>query len=300
MTKFLFWTANHNKEGQASLRDVVDIISHQMRALGHAAGWLEENNKLLPRSEGYNVVVEGFTPVVIGTMAEYHAKGARFLILATEEPSDKGFNQGTQAEMVYRQDMFPHAAKFADGILHLVPGDHVNKWYGQFAPSAYAELGYAGTLLRDATNIVPTYDFGFFGSLTNRRKRLLKRLSTRNGGKPVKVVGNFPDQDVRDQKMREVKVILQVRKFDAMGLVSSSRCNTALCIGRPVVAEPHLLSDPWDKVVKFSKSDEEFFDAALFVKAMWRSTWANQVLRFKQLLTPQRCIGEPLRKIGVA
>lgn len=287
--------------GQESLKDVIGVMAHQMRAVGHEPKFRKENDQLLVGKEtGYNIVVEGFFPEAVRVIAEAHANGARFIILATEEPSEKGFNQGTQQQMVERQRMFPLAAKYADGILHLVPGEHVARWYGQFAPTAYAELGYAGSLVRDDPWFKPEFDFGFFGSISNRRKRLLKNLSKNNGGKPVKVVADFPDQDTRDKKMRDVKVILQVRKFDEMGLVSSSRCNTALCIGRPVVAEPHLLSDPWDKIVRFASSDEDFVNQALVTKASWRGAWAQQMERFKRMLTPERCIGAPLRQIGVA
>src|SRR5262249_43063308 len=149
-------------------------------------------------------------------------------------------------EMVYRQQTFPEAAKFCEGILHLVPGEHVTNWYGQFAPAAPIELGFAPTLVR-INNVEPDYEFGFYGSLTPRRHSILKRLAKRVGkDKAVRLVVDFATQQERDDTMRRAKVIIQVRKFDSMGLVSSSRCNTALCLGRPVIAEPHLLSKPWD------------------------------------------------------
>jgi len=113
-------------------------------------------------------------------MSAARAQGARFLILATEEPTDKGFNHGTQKEMVVRQEIFPEAAKHCDGILHLVPGEHVTRWYSQFAPAAYADLGYARTLIRPDV-IQPEFDFGFYGSLTKRRLKILKKLAAMVG-----------------------------------------------------------------------------------------------------------------------
>lgn len=300
MTQFCFWLENHHTLGQTSLEDVIGIMGHQMRALGHHAVWdTNRRGELLGKGQGINVVVEGFFPKMIELMAKAHEQGARFVILATEEPTPKGFNHGTQIEMVKRQEIFPEAAKYAEGILHLVPGDHVTRWYSQFAPSAYAELGYAPALVRRG-DFEPTFDFGFYGSFTPRRKKLLKRLAMAIGTeKPVKIVSDFKTQTERDALMRQAKVIVQIRKFEEMGLVSSSRCNTALCLGRPVVAEPHDLSAPWDEVVRFSQTIEGFITACLMVRASWRRTWSDQFDRFKKKMTPELCIGEPLRRIGL-
>jgi len=294
-----FWLANHSLVGQRSLEDVVHIMSCQLRALGHRPVWDKANNKLVTKESGINVVVEGFTPQAIAIMKEYYEKGARFLILATEEPTDKGFNHGTQKEMVWRQQTFPEAAKYAEGIIHLVPGQHVTDWYAQFAPAAYAELGYAQELLRPGWNS-PTYEFGFYGSLTPRRVKLLKRLAKMTGKeKAVRVVGNFATQDERDTAMRDAKVVVQVRKFDEMGLVSSSRCCTALAIGRPVIAEPHELSKPWDEIVHFSPSLEAFYAEALVAAATWRGLHAAQFSRWKEKLPPEVCLGAALATVGV-
>lgn len=286
--------------GQRSLEDVVGIMGHQLRALGHRAVWdINKRTHFVAGDSGINIIVEGFTEPIVRIMAEAHAQGARFLILATEEPTSKGFNHGTQPEMVKRQVVFPEAAKFCEGILHLVPGEHVTNWYGQFAPAAYAELGYAPSLVR-RNNVEPDFDFGFYGSLTKRRLKLLKRLANAMGTvKAVKVVSDFKTQDERDTQMRRAKVIVQVRKFEEMGLVSSSRCNTALCLGRPVVAEPHLLSKPWDEVVRFSQTIEGFIQSAIMVRTAWQGVYATQFEKFKEKMSPEICIGIPLRKIGL-
>ncbi len=224
-----------------------------------------------------------------------------WLILATEEPSPKGFNQGTQPEMVYRQKMFPEAAKFCDGIIHLVPGDHVTKWYSQFAPAAPAELGYASTLVRSPqTDFEPDFEFGFYGSLSPRRLKLIKRLANRTGKvNAVRLVADFKTQKERDQEMRRAKVIIQIRKFKEMGLVSSSRCNTALCLGRPVVAEPHLLSHPWDEVIPFAQTEEGFLNLAMMMLTHWRGAHADQFAKFKARFPPEVCIGRALDQIGI-
>lgn len=279
---------------------MIGIFGHQLRALGHRAVWDPSNANWIGPEGGINVIVEGFTPRVCEVIEQDYARGARFIILATEEPTDKGFNHGTQVEMVMRQEVFPRAAKLCEGIFHLVPGQRVTDWYSQFAPTAYVELGYAPTLVRQQYVTEPQYDFGFYGSLTNRRYKLLKKLANATGKqKAVKLVHDFKTQIERDRAMQEAKVIVQVRKFEQMGLVSSSRCNTALCLGRPVVAEPHDLSKPWDEIVRFSQTIDGFITACLMVRGSWKGVHAGQMERFKEKLSPEVCVGEPLRKIGL-
>ena len=299
--QFLFWLENHTELGQRSLEDVIGIFGHQLRELGHKAVWdTSRREAMIPANQGYNVIVEGFTPPVVSLLAEMHGKGARFLILATEEPTPKGFNHGTQQEMVLRQKVFPEAAKYADGILHLVPGQHVSDWYGQFAPTAYCELGYAKTLVRAFNDIVPDYEFGFYGSMSERRYKLLKKLANRTGKvKGVRIMSDFKTQRERDDAMKRAKVIVQIRKFKEMGLVSSSRCNTALCLGRPVVAEPHLLSKPWDEIVKFTDSEEHFLNSCMLTLTAWKGVHAAQFERFKTRLSPELCAGAALEKLGI-
>jgi hypothetical protein len=298
--RFLFNLFNHNSLGQRSLEDVIGIMGHQLRALGHEAVWDPKNEKFLAGYEGVNIIVEGFTDLSIELVRKAHAQGARFLILATEEPTDKGFNHGTQREMIFRQETFPHAAKLSEGILHLVPGKIVTDWYSQHAPAAQAELGYAPTLMRKY-NKVPKWDFGFYGSMTPRRERLLKRLARQLHPCKIHVVGDFKTQSDRDEKMADCHVILQVRKFEEMGLVSSSRCNTALMLGRPVVAEAHdmTLSKPWDEIVRFTQSESHFVATAALIRRMWQNEFRIQFEQFKLKLSPQICVGEPLERIGL-
>lgn len=301
---FSFFTAMHSAVGQRSLEDVVGIMGKQLRALGHEA-FLDPRNAKADTAvfamgkDQINVLVEGFTPQWIDVFRRARARGARFIVLATEEPTPKGFNWGTQKEMVKRQEIFPAVKDFADGIIHLVPGKHVTDWYGQWAPTAQAELGYADGLFRP-NGPAPEYEFGFYGSLTPRREQILKKLARMtNSPKAVKIVHDFKTQEDRDAQMRRAKVIIQIRKFDAMGLVSSSRCNTALMIGRPVVAEPHDLVAPWNEVVDFPESMEGFFAMAMFAKATWRTLWKTQLERFRTKMSPEFCIGEPLCRIGI-
>lgn len=295
---FQFWLENHTPTGQRSLEDVIGIIGHQLRALGHRALWDKENRNLfITKQMGYLVVVEGFTPNMIPFFKQKHEEGVRFICVATEEPTPDGFNWGLDGEMRKRQENFHLVAPYLDGIVCLVPGKHVTDWYGQWAPTAYTELGYAPSLVRQQ-RARPTHDFGFYGSLSKRRFKLLRKLATACNGS-IKLMTDFRTQEERDVSMQGAKVLLQIRKEEKMGLVSSSRCNTALCIGRPIVAEPHDLSKPWDEIVRFSRTTEAFIDHALMLRSAWQGIHADQFAKFKAALPPEACIGKALQEIGV-
>lgn len=302
---FLVSLFNHSPVGQESLKDVTDIVGQQLRCLGHQCERRETKVGdplyfLPPGRNGYNLIVEGFTPEIIEVIAIAHAEGRRFICLATEEPTPKGFNHGTQREMIDRQRIFPEAAKYLDGILHLVPGKRVTNWYNQFAPTAYIELGYSPAMIRPQYVVEPTHNLGFFGSLTPRRKKLLTDLS-KFCGTPVQLAMDFKAQDARDRLVQQCKIILQVRKFEEMGLVSSSRCCTTLFNGRPVIAEAHdeELSHPWDKIVTFSKNRDHFFLQVKLALSHWRQLHAEQFARFQSILTPELCVGRALEQIGI-
>lgn len=298
--RFLFNLLNHSADGQRTLEDVVNILGQQLRALGHEAVWEVSNSQFVAGPGSYNIIVEGFTPDLIKVLAEHHARGARFVCLATEEPTERGFNHGREPEMVYRQRTFPGAAPYLSAIWHLVPGESTAAWYRRHAPTSYVELGHAPALVRPADRAEPEFDFGFFGTLSQRRLRVLKRLAKRSGGaRAVHLVTTFPPQAERDREMRRCKVIVQIRKHEEMGLVSSSRCNTALHLGRPVVAEPHLLAKPWDSVVTFAETVDAFYDLALMTKAAWRGAHARQMENFRSLLTPQFCVGRAIEETGL-
>ena len=286
---------NHNDRGKASLEDPIAIIGNMLHSLGHTAVWPKNNDHFITRDCGYNVIVEGFNDACIKIIKQVYKEGARFICIATEEPTPLGFNWGRDREMRWRQKTFPEAAQFFDAILHLVPGQNITNWYDQWAPAAYIELGYAPTLYRPS-NIVPPYDFGFFGSVSRRRYQIIKRLDKLYR---VLLVHDFPDLEARDRAVYHCKCILQLRKNDSMGLVSSSRCNTSLMCGRPILAEPHQLSKPWDEIVRFSPTMEKFYDDCMFVRGVWEGMYQDQIQKFKTLLPAQVAIAPALKKIGI-
>lgn len=300
MTAFHFSTFNHCRQGRIIVEDITAIMGAQMVALGHRASFTTEP-VFVPREDGCNVVLESFAddPATLKAIAEAHARGCRFIIVATEEPTETGFNHGLEPAMIDRQNAFPEAAKYAEGILHLVPGEHVTKWYAQFAPTAYAELGHAPDLVDQTAGTEPTHDFGFYGKMTWRRSEMLEHLERMAGSKALRITSLDVPRAQRDATMRRAKVIVQIRANEEWGMVSSTRCATALSFGRPVVAEPHPFSAPWNRVVSFADSVEGFYGAAMSATRYWKDLHRHQLARFERVLTPEVCIGEPLRRIGI-
>lgn len=293
--RFRFSTFNHCDMGKRGLEDLIAIVGGQMTALGHV---VDHDGQFLHGEDGVNVLIEAFDdPAHLDRIADARERGCRFLYIATEEPTKNGFNHGVAPGMIDRQHAFPAAAQYADGILHLVPGADVTRWYAQFAPAACAELGHAPSMVYEGPAVAPEYDFGFYGQVTYRRQKILDRLRELGS---VHVLPNIAlPAAARDAEMRRVRTVVTIREHDDMGFVSSSRCATALCLGRPVVGEPHAVSRGWDQVVRFSNSLESFYFDAKDAAFTWEALHARQFAKFKELFSPEACIGRPLSEIGI-
>lgn len=296
---FRFNTWNHCRQGQIIVEDITRILGGQLIALGHEVEW--SNDGFVPGRDAMNVVIESFAddPRTLERMGAARAAGCRFLIVATEEPTANGFNHGLEPAMIDRQMAFPAAARLADGVLHLVPGDAVTRWYSQFAPAAHAEIGHAPGLVEVPDDVEPDVDFGFYGKITWRREQMLARLEQISGTSVLRITSLDVPRRERDAIMRRARVIVQIRANEEWGMVSSTRCATALSFGRPVIAEPHPFSKPWDGVVHFSTSVESFYDDAIGAARAWRPLHASQIDLFKKTLSPEVCVGRPLREIGI-
>ena len=133
--------------------------------------------------------------------------------------------------------------------------------------------------------------------MPRRRLRIVQKIMRR--GAAVRAISTMPPADYRDQEMRRARVILQLRVHNKMGLVSSSRCATALHFGRPVVAEPHELSDYWRDIIHFSKSESSLVEEAFMVRSLWKQFYEKQMAQFRKIMSPERCIGEPLARLGI-
>jgi len=301
--RFAFSTFNHCLQGKIIVEDITVTMGSQIAALGHKVTWTEDAD-FIPREEGWNVVLECFADdativgiPIVETLAKAHAAGCRFLCVATEEPGEVGFNSALDPGMILRQNAFPAAAQYLDGILHLVPGDNVTRWYSNFAPSAYAELGFAPAMVEESRE-EPHIDFGFYGLMTWRRREIIDEIAKRSGKPVLEMTSLLTPRAQRNDEMRRARVILQIRANLETQWVSSTRCASALHMGRPIVAEPHQIRGPWDEIVPFADTIEDFYVQAIATAANWRGAWRGQVDRFAAKLSPGTCVGRPLKEIG--
>jgi hypothetical protein len=294
---------NHSRAGQENILDAVFIIVHQLEALGHQVIFEPQKfGEFLGEEQGYNLIIENFCEDwILQTLSEVHIQGGRFIVIAMEEPTEgKGFNNSFREEFILRKKSFCLCKPYIDGILYLTPGEYTHNWYNQYAPAAFAELGYTETLIRPIYCKEPIYDFGFFGSIFGRRMAILKKLIKRlNNPKTLLAIGSFPSPQERDEEMQKVKVILQIRKRNDIDFVSSCKCNTALCLGRPTISEPVSMDSPWTDIINISKSEDSFLDEAIDLLNNWEFVYEKQFNMFKKNLSPEFCIGAPLKEIGV-
>lgn len=299
MTTFRFNLFNHSPVGRESVEDIIDPIAAQMLDLGHDAH--RDDSCFLPPPV-VNVMVEGFNAEINALIAAARAQeGIRLVIIATERPSTHGFNNQTKGEMVTRQVHFPAAAAQADALWPLVP-EAVEWMQRHHKRVAHLELGYS------ARRIIPQvgpaeYDFGFFGSLTPRRQGVLQDLVRR--GHRVFVTGprigkggqlELPSREERNELMQRCKIILQLKPADNWQIISSSRCNTAINLGRAVVAEPHNSNSAWKRIVRFSSTPFNFVKTAEKALEDYEGEWVRQFCRFKEILPPAACVGKVIEE----
>lgn len=314
--QFRFLRFQHVLAGRMSLDDLIAVIGGQLVALGHA---VEIDDDKLPSEGGaenffrtdpgtVNIVFEAFhAPEVLAALQGAAAAGAKIVCVATEQPGvdadgAAAFNHGLTYKAAERCQAFAAAAEYLHAIWHLVPGDAVNAFYAGFGkPAVYLDLGHAPGLreMIDDPGDRPAkkYAFGFYGSLTPRRRQMLETLALQSKEK-IRILGATPDGlapwAVRNQAMRECEVGLQLRAYDEAELVSSSRCAMFLHMGLPVVGDRHALDVPWGGIVDLAGEDGRFVALAMDVLQRRRETYTDQWARFAARLTPQACAGAAL------
>ncbi len=290
---FQFNTFNITAIGRLAMQDILSNIGRQMEALGHEMFWSDDG--FAQGDDTYVILCEGFFDNHLEVMREAKVAGVKFIIFATETPSALGFNAGLTEEMRVRQRTFGEAAKCAVAIWYSSVGS--GEWYAKFGlPVAHIELGYAPNSVRHPQNVLD-HDFGFFGSLTKRRHAILRRVAREKIGDHRALVRytQFESVEMRDAQMVRCRVILQIRPHEAMGRVSTSRCCTALHIGRPVIAEHHSHPGVWGEIIEFAHHDI-FIQRAIRMHGRWEVAYAEQFARFKELLSPEKCVGLTIKE----
>lgn len=312
---FLFNLRCHSAGGERTLEDVVVNIARQLETLGHT---VERCNAGYYATSAVNVVVEGFmadalpggNPEMICHYLEEirtaRAQGARFVLLATEQPTSRGFNFGVVDDMVTRQAVLErHGRGLFDAIWSLVEGEDTLAWYRRLAPATFLPLGFAPQLVnRGLRGIVKDHDFGFYGSAPDggRRLRVLARFN--DLGFSVRIVRGFEDVPTRDREMARCHVLLQIKPNDQSELISSSRIATGLLIGAdsgglPIVAEYHKRAGIYANVIDMVRPGESFIRRAIQVRRTAPIVAARQFTAFQRLLSPEACVGRALRETGM-
>ena len=276
------------------MQDILSNIARQLEALGHECYWADEG--FAGGDDTYVLLTEGFFGNHLEVMRDACARGIKFIILATEAPGQTGFNAGLTDELIARQRTFPQAASYAHAIWCTIK-DSV-PWYSRFGrPAAHLELGYAPASVRHPENPAGLdHDYGFFGSMTPRRYKMLHQFArSKVDGHRARVrYTSFETVHNRDAQMVRCRVILQIRPHEKMAMLSSSRCATALHIGRPVIAEHHVEVGAWKDIIEFAHPDVFTIKAAK-MHARWEAAHAEQFERFRALLPPEKCVGETIR-----
>ena len=258
------------------LRDAITIIGNQLYALGHRASYVGPNAPFIGGDLGYNVVVGGFADAMGEKISTSHGNGARFLYLVTGRPPA----------------FPPPLVRCFDAALSM----GLNAGTRWTRPVANIELGYAPTLMKLSPAAVPQYDVGFFGAMSRRRQKILKKMHQ----KINVLIVDGADQKMRDDAIYKVKIVLQLREIDDVPEpVSASECNTAMCLGRPVLADSHARTNAWGEIVNITSSMDDFYaECRAMVNGRWRDDYTQQFTKFAKL-TSEVCLGEPLRKIGI-
>lgn len=282
--KFVFNLFNQSDLGKTSLVDPMNNIAKQLEDCGHVVKWYDD--ALIAHEDLYMIVFDGFHESQVPLFKDFHERGGKLIIVATEEPTDNGFNHGAIKHMVGRSERFAAIAPYATAIWYLVPG---STWYEQFCPATFLDLGYSPRLIR-RWDIPVEFDVGFFGSVTKRRAEMLKKFAAYG----LRLhIPKFGDSEFRDREISRCKVVVQLRSYEQMGLLSSSRCSTALHLGRPVLAEPHGNPGKWPDIIRFEDIDFMAYMAEQMANN-WQEEHANQMAKFMELMPASKVMAKAL------
>lgn len=92
--RFIFNLFNHSDIGKQSLIDPMNNIGRMLEDLGHTIEWCD--TAMLNAPDTINLVFDGFHHTQVEFFRSFAAQGGKFVIIATEEPTEKGFNHGAK------------------------------------------------------------------------------------------------------------------------------------------------------------------------------------------------------------
>lgn len=318
-----FWFSgfNHSMAGRDTLLDIQASLAGQFRDLGFNCGRDEGKEALsgmVANPPYINILMEGFHPGIISELKRAKKEvGARFICIMTEQPGVRGFNDVPDPDMVMRQEFFKEAAPLMDAIWCLVPGSEL--WARRYNPnSVHVENGFSETrwkLFASSQRTIPLFHVAFFGGLTQRRHNMLEQLRKRGLSylqpMDLPIVDDsrarfdpkgattksqmYADVDHRNKVIASCRCVVELKPYSKREFPSGTRIGVALHVGRPVVVEKHTVDSSWAKVVDFAKGYDDFFDLVKHVCDNWQESYAEQLAKFRVVLSPEATVGKAIR-----
>ena len=228
---------NFMLSADAQAGDQVDDLRDQIEAHGHT--FAVTRGQFLP-PPWYNVFSEGVSEVMRhpDRLHEMARAGYGLIALVTEEPTlvtGEGlvWNYMTTGTWERRAELFVQIAPALTAAWCYVPGAAA-VLRRVVKNSSAVDLAWGQRFNRPRPSQVPRFDFCFFGGMTPRREQLLGEIAKRY---KVDVIPHSTTLAKRDERIPHSKIVLDIKQYHWWDLVSSVRYVTALCCGRPVVAE---------------------------------------------------------------
>lgn len=261
MARFNIYTGNHIPSARISIEDHIVWIKSGLEALGHA---VTVSDRDISKS-AMNIIFEYFAPPFAEVMRN---SGVEYIIVMTEFADGSGFNGRRDESWVVRWREFWRAAHGARAIWTLFEG---NERAMEFpAPASYLELGFTEALV-PGTDVEPSYDFGFFGSVNSHRAKIIDTLGKRSSG--VLTPQGIQPAHVLTQAMSAIRILLDPRGPNLIPMPSITRCGRGIHAKRGVLAEHVPMTQGLTKLVTMTPmaGADEFIEFALErLKGPWK------------------------------
>lgn len=290
------WTCiNHHPDGADTLIDVRNAIAGQIADLGHSQSYGDATLETLP---AINIIIEGFGPRTVAWMAARHKDNCRFVTVCTERMGKESLDDAPHPDMKTRQQNLPVAAALSEAVWCLVPGTaaHLRSYCKD---TRDIELGYSRT--REAylhSDVVPVHSACFYGGMLDRRRVVLETLIA--GGidicMPPKEYGRISD---RNAALALSKIALGINPVPGWKIVSSSRAQSALHVGRPMLMEEvddAASPSPWREVIRFCRL-RDMYGQALDMIEHWEAERDRQLGAFREKFSAQRILAPAIEAL---